>query len=143
MNLTRLLAWGHSRVIDALLAQRPACPRALSDQFAHESLLLRALGPAAKASGLKLEQRTKGESDIAVAAASILARERFINWLEEASSRLGMVLPRGSSAVKTQAAALITARGVEFLTKVAKMHFKTAREITGTLADPEDPEAGD
>jgi ribonuclease HIII len=130
-NLNRLLAWGHSRAIEALLGQIPDCPRALSDQFAHESVLRRALGPKAKESGMILEQRTKGESDIAVAAASILARERFIDWMDEASRRLGMKLPRGASQVKSVAAQLLAARGSGFLTKVAKTHFKTAQQVLG------------
>ena len=137
-NLNRLLAWGHSRVIEALLAQRPDCPRALSDQFAHESVLRRALGPRAKDSGMILEQRTKGESDVAVAAASILARERFIDWMDEASRRLGVKLPRGASQVKGIAAQLVAARGADFLTKVAKTHFKTARQVLGLPDPPED-----
>lgn len=130
-NLNRLLAWGHSRVIESLLAQRPDCPRALSDQFAHEAVLQRALGPRAKKSHFILEQRTKGESDVAVAAASILARERFINWMRDASARLGMTLPRGASMVKPVAEQLVAARGADFLVKVVKMHFKTAREVLG------------
>src|SRR5216117_4513663 len=32
-NLNKLLGWGHARVIENLLAKRPDCPRALSDQF--------------------------------------------------------------------------------------------------------------
>ena len=137
-NLNRLLAWGHSRVIEALLAQRPDCPRALSDQFAHEIVLRRALGPRAKDSGMILEQRTKGESDVAVAAASILARERFIDWMDEASRRLGVKLPRGASQVKDIASRLVAARGADFLTKVAKTHFKTARQVLGLPDPPED-----
>src|SRR5438445_3797297 len=33
-NLNKLLGWGHARVIENLLAKKPDCPRALSDQFA-------------------------------------------------------------------------------------------------------------
>ena len=130
-NLNRLLAWGHSRVIEGLLAQRPDCPRALCDEFASEWVLQRALGPRAKETGMVLEQRTKGESDVAVAAASILARERFIDWMREASSRLGLTLPRGASMVKEVARQINAARGPDFLTKIAKTHFKTAREVMG------------
>lgn len=128
-NLNRLLAWGHSQVIERLLARRPDCPRALSDQFAHERVLQNALGPAGRR--ITLEQRTKGESDIAVAAASILARERFLNWMKEASSRLGFTLPRGATSVKAVATRLLNERGPDFLPKVCKMHFATAREVLG------------
>jgi ribonuclease HIII len=138
-SLNRLLAWGHSRIIESLLEKRPDCPRALSDQFAEEQVLLKALGPRAKASGMIMQQRTKGESDVAVAAASILARERFINWMQEASQRLGITLPRGATIVKGVAAQVIKARGPEFLGKVAKMHFRTAFEVLG-LPVPEKKE---
>jgi ribonuclease HIII len=37
---------------------------------------------------IRLEQRTKAESDVAVAAASILARAAFIDWLEEQGKKL-------------------------------------------------------
>ena len=134
-NLNRLLAWGHARVIENLLERQPDCPRALSDQFAHESVLKKAL--LAKGKTIKLDQRTKGESDIAVAAASILARERFINWLEEASRRLGITLPRGASnkLITDIGQQLTTQRGNDFLPKVGKMHFRNSYRILG-LPEP-------
>jgi ribonuclease HIII len=89
----------------------------------------------AKESGIILEQRTRGESDIAVAAASVLARERFIDWMDEASRRLGVKLPRGASQVKVVASQLVSARGAAFLTKVAKTHFKTAQQVLGLPPD--------
>ena len=74
-NLNRLLAWGHSKVIENLAAARPDCPRALSDQFARPEILQRALRE--KGLTIQLDQRTKGESDTAVAAASILGVPRL------------------------------------------------------------------
>jgi ribonuclease HIII len=130
-NLNRLLAWGHSRVIESLRGQRPSCPRALSDQFARAEVLERALSAATRASGFILEQRTKGESDVAVAAASILARERFIDWMDEASRRLGVVLPRGASQVAEVAQRIVRDRGPEILEKIAKLHFKTTATVRG------------
>ena len=134
-NLNRLLAWGHARVIENLLERQPDCPRALSDQFAHESVLKKAL--LAKGKTIKLDQRTNGESDIAVAAASILARERFINWLDEASRRLGITLPRGASnkLITDIGQQLTTQRGNDFLPKVGKMHFRNSYRILG-LPEP-------
>ena len=83
-----------------------------------------------------MEQRTKAESDYAVAAASILAREKFIDWLAEAGAKAGVELPRGVSAkVKESAVALVRAHGAEALDRHAKMHFKTASEVLGLAAD--------
>ena len=127
-NLNRLLAWGHARVIENLCQLRPECPRALSDKFADVRVLQRAI--MEKGRTLALEQRTKAESDFAVAAASILAREKFIDWLETAGKRLGVMLPRGVSAsVKEAAQKVVESAGRDALGTVAKMHFKTAAEV--------------
>ena len=109
-NLNRLLAWGHARVIENLTALKPNCPRALSDQFANPRLIERSL--MEKGRTIKLEQRTKAESDPAVAAASILARERFIDWLAKTGRTYGQTMPRGASAlVKAVARELVVSHG--------------------------------
>jgi ribonuclease HIII len=127
-NLNRMLAWGHARVIENLATAKPDCPRALSDQFANPKLIERSLMEHGKA--IKLEQRTKAESDLAVAAASILARERFIDWLAKAGKIYGKTIPRGASElVKQVARELVASRGEAVLPQVAKMHFKTAAEV--------------
>jgi len=127
-NLNRLLAWGHARVIEDLLDLRPDCPRALSDQFARPQLIERALMD--KGRGIVLEQRTKAESDPAVAAASILARETFIDWMDKNGRRYGKAFLRGASGeVKSMGTELVAAHGPEILREIAKTHFKTASEI--------------
>jgi ribonuclease HIII len=129
-NLNKLLAWGHAKIIENLLERVPDCPRALSDQFANPRVLERAL--QARGKTITLEQRTKAESDPAVAAASIFAREGFVRWLDEAGARHGVPLPKGvSPAVKQNAAALVARYGRDILPQVAKMHFRTAAEIIG------------
>jgi len=130
-NLNRLLAWGHARVIENLCEARPDCPRALSDKFADVRVLERALMDKGK--NIRLDQRTKAESDFAVAAASILAREKFIGWLEDAGGKAGVKLPRGvSAAVKAAAAEIVSNNGPGVLENFAKTHFKTAAEIAGS-----------
>ena len=127
-NLNSLLGWGHARVIENLLGKKPDCPRSLSDQFADARVIERSL----LSHGRKIDivQRTKAESDVAVAAASILAREAFINWLEREGKKLGVRLERGvSAAVKAAAKKLVESKGPEALRQVAKVHFKTAHEI--------------
>jgi ribonuclease HIII len=127
-NLNRLLAWGHARVIENLCARVPDCPRALSDKFADARVLQKALLEQGRK--IQLDQRTKAESDYAVAAASILAREAFIDWLDRSGKELGVVLAKGvSPKVKAAAATLIAEHGADMLPKVAKMHFKTASEV--------------
>ena len=127
-NLNKLLGWGHARVIENLLAKKPDCPRSLSDQFADARVIEQSL----LRYGRKIDvvQRTKAESDVAVAAASILAREAFINWLEHRGKELGLRLQRGASAnVKEIAKKLVETKGSGALREVAKVHFRTAYEV--------------
>jgi ribonuclease HIII len=127
-NLNKLLGWGHARVIENLLEKKPDCPRSLSDQFADARVIEQSLLRHGRK--INIEQRTKAESDIAVAAASILARDAFINWLERRGKELGLRLDRGVSAnVKEIAKKLVEINGPEVLREVAKVHFRTAHEI--------------
>jgi ribonuclease HIII len=127
-NLNKLLGWGHARVIENLLAKKSDCPRALSDQFADAHVIEQSLLRHGRK--IDIEQRTKAESDIAVAAASILAREAFINWLERRGKELGLRLERGVSAnVKEAAKKLVEMKGPQVLQGLAKVHFRTAHEI--------------
>src|ERR1041385_9094799 len=72
-NLNRLLGWGHARVIENLLMKKPACARSLSDQFADARVINASLLKHGRK--IVIEQRPRAESDIAVAAASVMARE--------------------------------------------------------------------
>ncbi len=130
-NLNRLLAWGHAKVIESLLEKVPDCPRALSDQFANPAVLQKALQTRGR--NIELIQRTKAESDPAVAAASILARDAFVKWLSQQGPDLGIPLAKGvSAAVKNQARKIFQTQGTEGLSRVAKMHFKTSSEVVMT-----------
>lgn len=130
-NLNRLLAWGHARVIENLLERIPDCPRAISDQFANPVVLQQALQQRGRA--IELVQRTKAESDPAVAAASILAREAFVGWLKSKSQLLGIEIPKGASdSVKQTAAELVRKNGGDVLQSLCKTHFRTTAEVLAT-----------
>src|SRR6202171_3203639 len=127
-NLNSLLGWGHARVIENLLAKKPDCPRSLSDQFADARVIKQSLLQHGRK--IDIQQRPKAESDIAVAAASILARGVFFGWLEREGKKLGFRLERGvSAAVKEAAKKLVASKGPEAVRQGAKVHFKTAHEI--------------
>ena len=127
-NLNKLLAWGHARVIENLLAKKSDCPRSLSDQFADKRLIEQSLLRHGRK--IDIQQRPRAESDVAVAAASILAREAFINWLDREAKKLGVRLERGvSEAVKAAAEKIVQGRGPEGLRQVAKVHFRTAHAV--------------
>ena len=127
-NLNRLLGWGHARTIENLLAKKPDCPRSLSDQFADARVIEQSLLRHGRK--IDIEQRPRAESDLAVAAASILAREAFIDWLDRRGKALGMRLQRGASnTVKETAKKLVEQAGPGVLREVAKVHFRTAHEV--------------
>lgn len=127
-NVNRLLAWCHARAIESLAEQRPDCTRAVVDQFARtEATVSRAL--MARGRALKVEQMHKAERDIAVAAASVLARDLFVAELRKLSGQAGMELPKGAGPKVPQTlAALIRAKGPDCLADYAKCHFKTVHE---------------
>ena len=128
-NLNLLLAWGHATVIEQLL-QQTGCERVIIDKFAAEHVVETALRK--KKQHAELIQRTKGEEDLVVAAASILARATFVRGLERLEKEVNQKLPKGASRMTIEAGKkLVSQQGGEALGRVGKLHFKTAQEILG------------
>jgi ribonuclease HIII len=126
-NLNRLLAWGHATAI-AELVQKTGCDQVIIDQFAAEHVVEQAL--KTKGIDVHLTQRTRAESDPVVAAASILARAAFLQGLDKLSSLYGIPLPKGASnGIVRTGKQIVSKGGPEALGQVAKLHFKTTREI--------------
>lgn len=132
-TVNNLLAWAHARVIENLLAKVPNCPRAISDQFGNKRLVAQALMERGRK--IELVQRHKAESDLAVAAASILARDEFVRRLRQLGRQFGVALPKGASAaVRAAAVELVRKHGAEVLKKVAKTHFRTSQQVLAEAA---------
>lgn len=128
-NLNRLLAWGHARVIENILESTRA-GLALTDQFGDERFVLEAL--MKKGRTIELVQKVRAEEDMAVAAASILARAEFLHRLGLLGRDLDMDLPKGSSpAAEAAGRELIKQHGPDILRKAAKVHFKLTERVLG------------
>ena len=126
-NLNTLLAWGHAKALEEILS-KVECKTAIADQFADERFIINKLQEKGKK--LKLIQEHKAEQNIAVAAASILARARFLEKLAKLSNEFKIDLPKGAShTVILIARQFIDMHGIESLRKVAKLHFKTTNEV--------------
>lgn len=122
-NLNKLLAWGHARAIENVLSKQ-SCKYAISDKFGDEALIQNAL--MKNGQKIILEQRTKGESYIAVAAASIIARAEFVKRCNEIKNKYGIDFPKGvSEKVVLAGKEYVSKYGKENLKYIAKMHFKT------------------
>jgi ribonuclease HIII len=132
-SVNSILAWGHARVIENLLGlaakMNPPPVRAISDQFAHsKDVVQKAL--MALGRDLELVQRHKAEADLAVAAASILARDEFVMRLKRLSHDWDVHLPKGASPdVENAGRAFVAKHGAENLPKIAKMHFRTSYRV--------------
>jgi len=128
-NLNKLLAWGHARAIENVLEAQPA-ELVISDQFADPAGLKRQLFE--KGRSIRLESMVRAESDIAVAAASILARAAFLRGLKRLGEEIGVELPKGASPqVVAAGKRLVQRSGSEALRQVAKLHFKTTQNVLG------------
>jgi ribonuclease HIII len=126
-TLNHLLAWGHARAIESLL-ERQACGQAIADQFGDEKYITSKLMEKGKT--IQLMQTPKAERFIAVAAASVLARDRFLSRLSQLSTETDVALPKGASeAVIEGGKQIIRKQGVEALRKFAKLHFKTTASV--------------
>ncbi len=129
-SVNTVLAWGHARVIENLMGQKhrmnPPPVRAISDQFASsKSVVEKSLMSLGRS--IELVQRHKAEEDLAVAAASILARDEFVKRLAGLGKDYGVELPKGAGAnVDGLAKDLFSKHGADVLAKIAKMHFRTA-----------------
>jgi ribonuclease HIII len=131
-NLNRILAWGHSRAIENIL-EKVNCRLAITDQFGDKAFVLNAL--MKKGKRIELIQKPKAEEDMAVAAASLLARAEFLKRLHFLSQDIGVELPKGASTLVEEAGLkLVKLHGPQILEKVAKTHFKTTARILALTA---------
>jgi len=140
-NINRLLAWAHGTCIEDLLTKRPECGRVVIDQFAPtEVVIKRALKERGRRANIV--QRHKAESDIAVAAASVVAREIFLRSLcdmakdvdPSAEVPLGVV-PKGSSdpRVRQIAEEMVRKNGTAWLMDHCKAHFQTTDKVLAAV----------
>jgi ribonuclease HIII len=125
-NLNLMLAWAHARAIEDVLG-RVRCELAVADQFGDESYLRGALMKRGRE--IRLVQRVRAEDDPAVAAASVLARTAFIRAMERLSAEIGVDLPRGATHVMAAGREVVRKGGEELLSRVAKVHFKTTKQV--------------
>ncbi len=126
-NLNKMLAWGHSTVIENVLAQKSA-DFAICDKFGDEKFILSMLKE--KGRQIQIIQETKAEADTAVAAASILARAEYVSQMGKLCSYYEMNFPKGASDKVIQAGhEFVSKFGIQEMRSVCKAHFKTYQEF--------------
>ena len=104
--------------------------RVVIDQFSKKD----EIGPALKDLRLDIEQRPRAESEVAVAAASILARAEFLASLHDLGQTFDLELHKGAGPpVDIVGASFARQYGVERLAEVAKVHFKNLEKVNALL----------
>jgi ribonuclease HIII len=127
-NLNRLLAWGHARALENVLIKKSSCKKAILDKFGDKSVLNLVLMKRGKK--IDITFRERAESDLAVAAASVLARSEFCKRLQNMEDEFKVKFPKGAGApVEQKAKEFVATHGVESLAKVAKLHFKISKKV--------------
>jgi ribonuclease HIII len=124
-NVNRLLAQIDAGIIDSL---KDGVRVVVVDEFARDT---RACLEPVMPEGVELEVRPRAEDDVAVAAASVLARARFVEELERLSGLAGFELPKGATHVLDAGRRVLGERGRSGLDEVAKTSFRTTEQIVG------------
>ena len=131
-NLNTLLAWAHTRAIEDLIGHGLRPKFILSDQFGDKRYIENRLMVDTRLSGVPVIQMHRAEADVAVAAASILARDAFLRWIDQAGKALGLTVPKGASSLVIDAGRLLVSRlGADGLKDYAKVSFKTMNKVMG------------
>jgi len=140
-NVNKMLAWGHARAIENVLEMLPnrelsagAPPNenreivVISDQFADPRAVQKRLFELGRK--VRLVSKVRAEEDIAVASASVLARAEFLRRLQNLSKQWGIEFPKGAGPLTiTVAKNFVSLHGIGQLKQVAKIHFKTTKQI--------------
>jgi ribonuclease HIII len=126
-NLNKIMGWAHSKAIENLI-EKINCPNVISDKFGNEKLIKDELKK--KNINLNLYQTPKAERYTAVAAASILARAKVVDWFNIKSREVGFQIPKGGgSSVNISAKRVLNQFDDNYLMKLIKFHFKNSQSI--------------
>lgn len=126
-NINKIVAWGHSRVLKNLL-KIESVDKIVIDKFTTKNYIESFLNNGQKS--IEKVEVVRGESDIGVASASILAREGFILSLKGLSKKWNFDFPKGAGEEVDQAGIEFAKKyGIEDLSLVSKINFKNFKRI--------------
>lgn len=119
-TLNDLMAWAHARTIKDLIGKlKYERLKVIIDKFDLKKTEFR-LGDLDR-EGIKVIQKTRGESEIPVATASILAKYIFEKQVDELDRKFSINLRKSRPDEIPR----------EILPRVAKIHFKNVRKVIG------------
>jgi len=127
-SLNRVLALAQAEALARVL-EKGTCILAKAGQFVDEDLLITtSFSKGRKINLVKCQSR---EEDIAMVAASILAQAEYISWINDQFEKTLFPLPKGASdsSVISTGVSIVRFDGYPILIQLAKLHFKTTKEI--------------
>ena len=128
-NLNDILAELHAQVALELFSKNPNIEQYIVDRFAADAILAKWFKLP---KSVRLINIPKAESDIAVAAASVLARALFLQGLKTLDNEFSIKLPKGAAGHVTHyAVKIVRERGADIIDYCAKKHFKNSLDIAG------------
>lgn len=129
-NLNHMLADMHIKAITKL-STKTFTKNAVIDKFSYHDIIT----PSLQGNNFQLKLVPGGERDIAVAAASIIARDTFRKELTTISNHYKLDLPPGANNVIKAGKEFVRTHGKENLRHVAKLHFKTTLQVLNQKSD--------
>ncbi|WP_294466511.1 ribonuclease HIII [uncultured Anaerofustis sp.] len=124
-NINAILAWAHITNIKNVYKKQPF-KKALVDKFGREEQIRSGLQDL----NLEMIFKPKAEQNIAVAAASIIARDALLTTIKNMNKHYDFDFPLGAnSIVISKGKEFVKKFGEEELNNVCKMHFKTVQNI--------------
>lgn len=137
-NQGKIKAMLHHHAIHNVLKKIKDAPLEgiLIDQFCQPSVYKKYIATENLSLHKKTYFMTKAESySTAVAAASIIARSKFVKEMDALSEKMGITLPKGASKkVDETAAYLIKNYGMDALESIAKLHFGNTEKAKNYLS---------
>lgn len=128
-KLNQLLGLGHIAALSQVLTRHPETERALIDQFTPSGENVHVLKE--RFPKCSISQTPRAEADLAVAAASVLARARFLRAMQALGEKAGLgELPKGAGPqVDAVARELVAKVGKDELKNYAKLHFANTSKL--------------
>ena len=128
-KLNQLLGFGHVAALSQVLSRQQDCHQALIDQFTTSTVNLREL--ERRFPDCRVRQMPKAESNLAVAAASVLARAQFLRTMDELAVQAGEEeLPKGGGSAAPECARRLARKlGKEALRSFVKLHFANYQRL--------------
>ncbi len=125
-NSLDMLAECHAEAIRELLSKTPMPGRVIIDKFCNEKRIAYLLPEG----DYMLDLRIRAESDPAVAAASILARDAYLKGLDRISRKFGITALSGAGEkIDITAREFVREFGADVLDEIAKIHFRNTLKV--------------